>query len=79
MFLSQNFPFGALQVAIERALQFDVCQAFETGEEKLACEMDKALVNLGSLFAKQVAGRVSTEIDPRVAHDTGIASRCECL
>lgn len=31
---------------------------------------DKALVNVGGLMLENVSGRVSTEVDPRVAHDT---------
>ncbi len=34
-------------------------------------QVDKAMVNVGALLAEQVSGRVSTEIDPRLAHDTG--------
>lgn len=50
-----------LQIAIENAINFDVCQA-KTGAAKLACEMDKATVNIGALFSKQVEGRISTEV-----------------
>ncbi len=50
-----------LQIAIENAINFDVCQA-KTGAAKLACEIDKATVNIGALFSKQVEGRISTEV-----------------
>lgn len=33
------------------------------------CSLDKAMVNLGSLLAEQVDGRVSTEVDARFAND----------
>ena len=44
-----------------------------TGEARLACQLDKALVNVGSLFLERVEGdgRVSTEVDPRLAYNTG--------
>lgn len=58
-----------LQMAIEHGIQYDKCQ-LETGS-KLACILDKALSNVGSIFAEQVEGRVSTEVDPRDAYDTG--------
>ena len=31
--------------------------------------MEAATVSVGALFAKRVAGRVSTEVDPRLADD----------
>lgn len=37
-----------------------------------APQVDKALVNVGSMFLETVTGRVSTEVDPRVAYDTGV-------
>ncbi|CAL8466910.1 g6446 [Coccomyxa elongata] len=67
------------KIAIENAINFDVCQA-KTGAAKLACEIDKATVNIGALFSKQVEGRISTEVDPRLAYDTeAIISRAENL
>ncbi len=68
-----------LQTAIERARVYDKCAA-KTGGAKLACQLDKALVNVGALFASQVEGngRVSTEVDPRLAHDTGVNSPDIC-
>ena len=63
------------QTAIERARVYDKCAA-KTSDAKLACQLDKALVNVGAFFANEVEGngRVSTEIDPRLAHDTGVCS-----
>lgn len=40
-----------------------------TGDARKACVFDKALVNVGALFAKKVSGRVSTEVDSRCARD----------
>ena len=56
-------------MAIEHGIQYDKCQA---ESDKLACILDKALANVGAIFAGQVEGRVSTEVDPRVAYDTGL-------
>ena len=36
-----------------------------------AFKMDNALVNLGTMLAQRVTGRISTEIDTRLARDTG--------
>jgi hypothetical protein len=38
---------------------------------RLACQLDKALTNVGALLSNQVEGRVCTEIDPRLAKDQG--------
>ena len=67
---------GASQTAIERARVYDKC-ALELGDARLACQLDKALVNVGALFLERVegGGRVSTEVDPRLAYNTG-APRC---
>jgi transaldolase len=40
-----------------------------------ALQVDKALVNVGAMFLETVKGRVSTEVDPRIAFDTG---QCQC-
>ena len=60
--------------AIERALLYDICATIEDPAERAGCELDKALVNIGSLLLKQVAGdgRVSTEVDPRLAYNSGV-------
>lgn len=33
-------------------------------------QLNKTLANVGALFSKEVEGRVSTQLDPRMAHDT---------
>ena len=63
-----------MQIAIEQAKYYDKCTAL-TGGDKTACQIDKALVNLGALFLEKVEGRVSTEVDPKVARDTGVCDR----
>ncbi len=50
-----------VQFAIENAINYDKCHP-KKGDEKLACLLDKATVNIGTLFSKQVEGRVSTEV-----------------
>ena len=66
--------------AIERALLYDVCATIEDPAERAGCELDKALVNIGSLLLKQVAGdgRVSTEVDPRLAYNSGMLFQLTC-
>lgn len=59
-------------MAIEHGIQYDKCQT--DASSKLACILDKALANVGAIFAEQVEGRVSTEVDPREAYDTGQSS-----
>lgn len=51
------------QRAIETARSYDKCAPL-SGEPKVACQLDKALVNIGSMFSTQVEGRVSTEVTP---------------
>jgi hypothetical protein len=58
------------QNAIEASLNYDKCLALR-GDDRLSCQLDKALTNVGALLAGQVEGRVCTEIDPRLAHDKG--------
>lgn len=55
---------------------YDKC-ALAAGDARSACQLDKALVNVGALFLDKVegGGRVSTEVDPRLAYDTGGQAR----
>ncbi|KAH7291516.1 hypothetical protein KP509_29G020100 [Ceratopteris richardii] len=56
--------------AIETALAYNDCYLKDTIESRLSCFTDKALVNVGSILTKLVPGRVSTELDARLAYDT---------
>lgn len=56
------------QNAIAASLNYDACRSL-SGEERLSCQLDKALVNVGGMLAGTVEGRVCTEIDPRLAKD----------
>lgn len=60
----------APQSAVAGALAYDKC-LIEVKDLRIACQLDKAIVNVGSILAGTVEGRVSTEVDPRLADDTG--------
>lgn len=62
-------------MAIEHGIQYDKCQT--DASSKMACILDKALANVGAIFAEQVEGRVSTEVDPREAYDTGLIKQTQ--
>ncbi|KAI5409710.1 hypothetical protein KIW84_055237 [Lathyrus oleraceus] len=51
-------------------LWYPKCYGVEIPNERLSCFATKALVNVGSDMAKLVPGRVSTEVDARLAYDT---------
>ena len=57
------------QTAIERAHVYAKCTFLSDPAARSACVFDKALVNVGALFAAKVTGRVSTEVDARCARD----------
>lgn len=72
------------QIAIENAMYYDACHTdtSNNGAGKLACEIDKATVNIGAMFSKQVEGKVSTEVDKYVLSATAAccthANPCAC-
>ncbi|CAI7893165.1 unnamed protein product [Closterium sp. NIES-54] len=55
--------------AIKSALAYGKCM-IAAEENKFSCFLDKALVNVGRELSLEVSGRVSTEVDPRLAHNT---------
>eukprot|EP00475_Leptophrys_vorax_P037710 TRINITY_DN6537_c0_g1_i1.p1 TRINITY_DN6537_c0_g1~~TRINITY_DN6537_c0_g1_i1.p1 ORF type:complete len:248 (+),score=26.62 TRINITY_DN6537_c0_g1_i1:94-837(+) len=63
-----SLPDAKFDGAIRNALAYGKCM-LESGN-KMSCFLDKALVNVGKELTKDVSGRVSTEIDPRLAHNT---------
>lgn len=65
-----SVPKTKFNSAIEIALAYNECYLKDSIESRLACFTDKALVNVGSTLAKLVPGRVSTELDARLAYDT---------
>jgi len=65
--------------AVAGAVAYDKCKAYE-GDQRVNCQLDKAMVNVGSILAAKVEGRVSTEVDPRISNDTdAIVKRVESL
>jgi len=66
---SSTYGNAELKNAINGAIAYDACKDLE-GKARYDCQLERALVNIGSIMAKRVEGRVSTEIDPRLANDT---------
>lgn len=60
---------GRYKFAIEQARYYKKDSGI-SGPELTALQVDKALVNVGGLMLESISGRVSTEIDARLAHDT---------
>lgn len=54
---------------MEQARHYDRAAQASSPAEAASLRVDKALVNVGSMFLENVSGRVSTEVDPR-AHDS---------
>ncbi|CAO2176447.1 unnamed protein product [Urochloa humidicola] len=71
-----GLPNTKFKSAIDTALADGECNASEKPEDRMSCYLTKALANVGAELAHQVPGRVSTEIDARLAYDTqGIIQR----
>ncbi|XP_039167606.1 transaldolase isoform X2 [Eucalyptus grandis] len=65
-----SLPDTIFRNAVEMALADRGCYGLANNEMRLSCFVNKALVNVGSDLAKLVPGRVSTEVDARLAYDT---------
>ncbi|KAJ9706836.1 hypothetical protein PVL29_002014 [Vitis rotundifolia] len=65
-----SLPDTIFRSAVETALADSVCYGFESPDARMSCFFNKALVNVGSDLVKLVPGRVSTEVDARLAYDT---------
>ncbi|CAI0413717.1 unnamed protein product [Linum tenue] len=65
-----SLPDTIFRNAVDMALADSGCSALENQELRLSCFANKALVNVGGDLAKMVPGRVSTEVDARLAYDT---------
>jgi len=65
-----GLPDTIFRNAVEMALADSECYGLENTHTRLSCFSDKALVNVGGDLAKLVPGRVSTEVDARLAYDT---------
>ncbi|KAG1359294.1 transaldolase-like [Cocos nucifera] len=71
-----SLPDTKFKSAIETALADSECYEKENSSERMSCFFNKALVHVGADLAKLVPGRVSTEVDARLAYDTqGIIRR----
>ncbi|KAK9143220.1 hypothetical protein Syun_012620 [Stephania yunnanensis] len=65
-----SLPDTKFKSAVDTALADSECYVHGDSGVRLSCFFNKALVNVGSDLAKLVPGRVSTEVDARLAYDT---------
>ncbi|XP_051201317.1 uncharacterized protein [Lolium perenne] len=71
-----GLPDTKFKSAIDTALVDGECNTMEKPGDRMSCYLTKALGNVGAELSNQVPGRVSTEIDARLAYDTqGIIQR----
>ncbi|XP_008794812.2 transaldolase-like [Phoenix dactylifera] len=71
-----SLPDTKFKSGIETALADSECYEKESPSERMSCFFNKALVHVGADLGKLVPGRVSTEVDARLAYDTqGIIRR----
>lgn len=65
-----GLPDTIFKSAVDTALADSECASIDKSDVRLSCFFNKALVNVGADLAKLVPGRVSTEVDSRLAYDT---------
>ncbi|KAL3818193.1 hypothetical protein ACJIZ3_004098 [Penstemon smallii] len=65
-----SLPDTKFRSAVDTALADSMCYGFEKPDDRMSCFINKALVNVGGDLARLVPGRVSTEVDARLAYDT---------
>ncbi|KAK3038462.1 hypothetical protein RJ639_029760 [Escallonia herrerae] len=65
-----SLPDTTFRGAVDTALSDRDCYGLESADARMSCFVNKALVNVGGDLAKLVPGRVSTEVDARLAYDT---------
>ncbi|KAL9246808.1 hypothetical protein vseg_020299 [Gypsophila vaccaria] len=65
-----SLPDTIFKSAVDTALADNDCARIEKPDVRMSCFFNKALVNVGADLAKLVPGRVSTEVDSRLAYDT---------
>jgi len=65
-----SLPDTTFRGAVDTALADSECYGIESSDVRMSCFFNKALVNIGGDLAKLVPGRVSTEVDARLAYDT---------
>ncbi|EPS67513.1 hypothetical protein M569_07263, partial [Genlisea aurea] len=65
-----SLPDTKFRSSIDTALADSECFTLAKTEDQMSCFVNQALVNVGGELAKLVPGRVSTEVDARLAYDT---------
>ncbi|GAV85480.1 Transaldolase domain-containing protein [Cephalotus follicularis] len=66
-----SLPDTIFRNSVDMALADSMCSGLDNSPElRLSCFANKALVNVGGDLVKLVPGRVSTEVDARIAYDT---------
>ncbi|CAA2964455.1 probable transaldolase [Olea europaea subsp. europaea] len=65
-----SLPDTKFRSAVDTALADSKCYGLESSSDRMSCFFNQALVNVGGDLAKFVPGRVSTEVDARLAYDT---------
>ncbi|VFQ88741.1 unnamed protein product [Cuscuta campestris] len=65
-----SLPDTKFKSAVDTALADPECYGLEDKDAQMSCFFNKALVNVGADLAHFVPGRVSTEVDARLAYDT---------
>ncbi|XP_038687139.1 transaldolase isoform X2 [Tripterygium wilfordii] len=65
-----SLPDTIFRNAVDMSLADSGCSELDNPELRLSCFVNKALVNVGGDLVKLVPGRVSTEVDARLAYDT---------
>ncbi|CAN4077920.1 unnamed protein product [Withania somnifera] len=65
-----GLPDTKFKSAVDRALSDSECYGLENSDLQMSCFFNKALAHVGGDLAKLVPGRVSTEVDARLAYDT---------
>ncbi|WOK95372.1 hypothetical protein Cni_G04079 [Canna indica] len=65
-----SLPDTKFKSAIETALADSESYGLQQSSDRMSCFFNKALVNVGADLANLVPGRVSTEVDARLAYDT---------
>ncbi|KAH7862561.1 hypothetical protein Vadar_006474 [Vaccinium darrowii] len=75
-----SLPDTKFKNAVDMALSDSQCYGLQGSENRMSCFFNKALVNVGGDLTKLVPGRVSTEVDARLAYDKrGIVNKVHDL
>ncbi|XP_073052060.1 uncharacterized protein [Primulina eburnea] len=75
-----RLPDTKFRSAVDSALADPRCYALRKSDDRMSYFFNKALVNVGGDLAKLVPGRVSTEVDARLAYDkNGIVKKVHDL